>query len=159
MNAVTKEIETLRGLAETAAQSNLGGAKTAIIDATRALKRIIARAETLPAEYERVEVMPHRGPKIEFTGRMICETEFVIPSADPLRVAFEVWETRAGAMVAVVTTWPDQREGFENVKALVVQPQDDVLAMRLEVMDFLEWHDRARSMVRKAGWDLRLEVD
>ena len=76
-----------------------------------------------------------------------------------MRVDFEVWETRAGALVAIVTTEPTDRDGFQSVRALVVEPQHDVQAMRLAVMDFFDWHDCVRNMARKAGWDLRLEVE
>lgn len=134
-------------------------AKTIVADATRAFKRVIARAETLSEEWTREEVKPTRGPTIEFWGREIASTEFINHRDDPLRITLEVWETRAGALVAIASTAPEEREGFEVVKALVVQPQEDVQAMRLEVMGFFDWHDRARNMARKAGWNLRIEVE
>lgn len=130
-----------------------------LADAERALKRAAKRAEALPDEFERIEVVQQRGPRIEFVGRLLSEQEWVTRGSDPMKVAFEIWETQGGALVAISSTEPADRVGIEIVKAIVVERQDDVLAMRLAVMDFFDFHDRARTMARKIGWDLRVEVE
>jgi hypothetical protein len=143
-----------------AMEANPAAAKGAIADAQRALLRIVKRSATLPAEYERVEVVRQRGPTLEFSGRLLASHEFTTRSDDPMRVEFEVWETVAGAYVAVTTTTPAEREGVELSSATVVEPQDDAQAMRFAVMEHFDWHDRARAMARKQlGWSLRAEVE
>ncbi len=122
------------------------------------MKRFNKRAEALPDEFERIEVVQQRGPTIEFTGRKLAEQDWVTHGNDPMVVAFEIWETQGGALVAITSTEPAERVGIEIVKAIVVERQDDALAMRLAVMDFFDWHDRARTMARKLGWDLRVDV-
>jgi len=132
----------------------------AINDATRALKRVVNRATPLPAEYERVELVQSRGPAIEFSGRLLCDTNFETRSGQPLEITLEVWETLGGALVAVSTSTLPNDRGREDCRALVVPPQADQLAMRLEVMAFFDWANHARSMVRKAlRWSLKVEVE
>lgn len=150
--------------------------KLVLADAVRAMKRENKRAETLPAEYERQEIKPNGGPTIEFTGRLLANDEWETRGRDPMRVEFEIWETRAGAMVAVSASEPLDREGVEVVRATVVEAGqsftmdganggrpmldgNEAQRMRLAVMAHFEWHDRARSMARKLGWGLRVEVE
>lgn len=152
-------LEAVGEAAGRAVLDNPGAAISALKDAERALKRIINRAATLPEQFERVELNQPRGPKVEFTGRLLCETEFETRGRDPMRMAYEVWETRRGDFVAVTSFAPIGRDGFEDVRVLHVERQDDEQAMRFAVMDWFEWNDRARSMVRKLGWDLRLDLD
>ncbi len=130
-----------------------------LADAERALKRAIKRAEALSGEWERQEIKPQAGPAIEFTGRLVAEQSFTTTGSDPMGVDLEIWETRAGAYVAVTASEPVDRPGFELVKVTVVEPQEDRQAMHFAVMDHFDWTDRARNMARKAGWDLRREVD
>lgn len=129
-----------------------------IADAERAFKRAAKRA-AVPADYERVEFKQHRGPTIEFTGRRIAQHEFETRGRDPMHVAFEVWETMAGNLVAVTITAPVMRDGFEIVEATVVERQDDAQAMRFAVMEHFDWNDGARNMARKLGWSIRVEVE
>lgn len=129
-----------------------------LADTERALKRATKRA-AVPASHERVEFKQHRGPTIEFTGRRIAQHEFETRGRDPMHVAFEIWETMAGNLVAVTITAPSMRDGFEIVEATVVERQDDVQAMRFAVMEHFDWNDGARNMARKLGWSIRVEVE
>lgn len=157
---IEKEIEGLRGMAATAWQANAGGAKVAVLDATRALKRIIDRAATLPEEYERVEIPQSRGPVLEFTGKLLASDEFTTRGRDPLTIKMEIWLSQKGHYVAASFSVPAGRQGFETIRATVVKRQDDERDMRLAVMDAFEWHDHAKSMVRKKlGWVLKVDVD
>jgi hypothetical protein len=90
---------------------------------------------------------------------LLAETKFETNGRDPMKITFEIWESRGGALIAVFASEPGERDGVEVVKAAVVQPQEDALAMRLAVLEHFEWHDRARSMARKLGWSMRVEVE
>lgn len=130
-----------------------------LADCERALKRAARRSEQA-AEWEAVEIVQTRGPTLEFAGRLLAETEFRTQGRQPMNLVLEVFETRGGALVAVSAGTPIDGEGFEDTRALVVEPEDDVLAMRFAVMDHFQWSDRARSMLRKqAGWQFRQVVD
>lgn len=135
-----------------------GQTLSALADCERALKRAAKRA-SVPDGFERVEFKQHRGPTIEFTGRRLAQHEHETRGRDPMRVEFDIWETVAGNLVAVVCTGPVMREGFEIVEATVVERQDDAQAMRFAVLDAFEWNDGARNMARKLGWSIRQEVD
>lgn len=129
-------------------------------DAKRALARAARRAEDLPAEFERVEINQSRGPKLEFSGELLCDHEFETKGRDPLRVSMEVWQTKGGALVAVTYSAPADRQGHENCSATIVEPQDDAQAMRFAVMDHFGWDLSARSMVvKKLKWTLRQDVE
>lgn len=132
---------------------------TILADAERALKRAAKRAEALSGEWDRQEFVPQVGPRVEFTGRLVAENSFTTAGNDSMMVSFEVWETRGGAYVAVTTSEPANREGFELVSVTVVEPKEDRQAMHFAVMDHFDWTDRARAMARKAGWSLRVEVE
>lgn len=108
--------------------------------------------ETMTAE----KIKQMRGPTIMFTGCQIASTEFETRGHDAMSMILEIWLTKGGALIAVSSTAPVDREGFEDVRATVVEPQEDVQAMRLAVMDHFNWDSRARSMVREQlpDWDL-----
>jgi hypothetical protein len=140
-------------------QSARGAITSAIADAQRAVKRILKRAEEMPAEWERVEFVQDRGPTIEATARLIAETSFDTRQGQPLQMDLEIWETQGGALIAVSASTLPGGTGREDLRATVIPPIADVQAMRFAVMDALNWHVRARSMVRKLGWSLRVEID
>ena len=121
------------------------------------MKREIRRAEAAD-EWERVETVQMRGPTVEFTGRLLASTEFTTKGG-ALDMALEIWETKAGALVAVSSGMSWGRESREDARVTVVSPTDDVQAMRFAVLDAFDWDNRARSMARKLGWSLRLEVE
>ena len=97
-----------------------------------------------------------RGPTIEFTGRQIASTEFETRGHKPMSMILEIWLSEGGALIAVTSTAPARGDGFEDVRAVVSEPQDDVQAMRFAVMNHFNWEARARDMVRKQlpEWDL-----
>ena len=130
--------------------------KTVLADALKAMKREIRRAEVAD-EWERVEIVQMRGPTVEFTGRLLASTEFTTKGG-ALDMALEIGETKARALVAVSSGVMAGRER-EDARVTVVPPTDDVQAMRFAVLDAFDWDNRARSMARKLGWSLRVEVD
>lgn len=140
--------ELARSLAPTSEE-----AMAALADCERALKRAGKRAAALPGEYERVELVQERGPTIEFTGRLVCETRWTTGDGE---TELQVWETEAGAYVAVEEA---PRYGGTVIRAGVIPASEDRQTMRFAVLDFFGWGTRARSMVVKAGWSLRLEAE
>ena len=81
---------------------------------------------------------------MEFSGRQIARDEYETNGRDPLNVIMEVWQTRAGAIVGMRSAAPCEREGIEVVEVAVAEPQEDAVAMRFQIMDLFNWHDRAR---------------
>lgn len=100
-------------------------------------------------EMEPITIKQDRGPTLKFSGRLIAKTEFDMRSGGAMR--YEIWETAGGALIAVSKT---NRE----TRAVVVEPGDE-FEMRCAVMSFLDWENRARSMVRdQLKWKLVREV-
>ena len=100
-------------------------------------------------EFEPVTIKQDRGPTLKFTGLLIAKTEFDMRSGGAMR--YEIWETAGNALIAVSET---NRE----TRAVVVEPGDE-FDMRCAVMDFFDWENRARSMVRdQLKWKLVREV-
>lgn len=128
-------------------------------DTERALKRAIKRAEELDGAWERVEFVPTRGPTTEFTGRLIGEDTFTTRGREPLTIQMQVWETKAGALVAVDETTPQFEGATPKLAVQVCPPSADVQEQRFAVIEHFGWSSRARSMARKLGWSLRVEID
>lgn len=128
-----------------------------IADTERALKRAARRAEQ-PEGFDRVEFAQHAGPLIEFNGRLLAENSFEAKGHIPTHVSFEIWESQGGALVAASVSTPLDLSKAELVEVTVAEPQDDAQAMRFAVMEHFGWRDGARSMARKLGWDLRVEI-
>lgn len=130
-----------------------------IARARQDVRRAIKRAEQ-PEGFERIEIKQSKGPTLEFWGRELCSDAFETRGRDPLRISMEIYETKGGALVAVSASTPISGDGFESVRATVVEPREDRQAMHFEVLSALDWHVRARSMVtKKLRWSLRRDVD
>lgn len=111
------------------------------------------------SEFEPINIKQTRGETIETTAMLLGETEFSMRGRVPRQARLEVWQTRGGALVAVSEFRPETEGGFDDVRAVVVEPRDDAQEMRFEVMRFFEWDNRARSMARDMGWDLTRRVE
>lgn len=155
--ATDKGIEGLAEIAQQALSVDYGKAKGAIADATAALKRIIKRAEA--SVDERWEINVSRGARLEFTGQLLACDTFITKAELPLEIEMCVYQSAGGALIGVSSAMPAHQEGHETINAVVVEPSDDVQAMRFAIMDLFNWDQRARSMVtKKLGWSLRREV-
>lgn len=155
--ATDKGIEGFAEIAQQALSMDYGQAKGAIADAQAALKRIIKRAEAAPDE--RWEINVSRGPRLEFSGKLLCCDTFTTKARDPLEIELSIYQTEGGALIGVSSAVPAHRQGHETIEATVVEPTDDVQAMRFAIMDGFDWALHARSMVtKKLGWSLRREV-
>lgn len=155
MTVPTARMIALGEAADAAWKASPEAAGSAIAEAVRALKRVVRRAATLPG-MEPFEIDQSRGPRIEFTGRVIASSSHTM--RDGRALAYEIFETAGGALIATVTMDGEAAGSDEICDVIVVPPSDDVQAMHFAVMDFLRWDPRARSMVRKLDWSLRLDV-
>lgn len=130
-----------------------------LADTERALKRAARRAEELEGEWERVEFVPTRGPTTEFTGRLLAEDTFETRGRDALKITMQIWETKAGALVAIDETQPLFEGATAKLAVKVCPPTADAQDQRFAAMEHFGWSSRARSMARKLGWSLRIEVE
>ena len=159
-NPIDEKIPRLIDLASRALEANRPAAASAIADAERAFRRVIKRAEAASdSDWERVEIVQQRGPTIGFNGKLLGETSFTTNGNRPMKVDFEIWETKGGALIAVSATEPVDGEGLEIANVTVVEPEEDALAMRCKAMSHFDYHDRARNMARKMGWSISMEVE
>lgn len=118
----------------------------------------------MTTEYETVNIKPSRSAPLRFRGKLIADTEWDTARGGWMK--FEIWETEGGALIAVREGEKEDGEGYTD--ALVVDPvapapTDEAgmppFAMRDAVLTFFDWHDRARSMVRKGlKWSLLRRV-
>lgn len=122
----------------------------AVISQLQVLVAPMATTKTAPTEeMEPVTIKQDRGPTLKFSGLLIAKTEFDMRSGGAMR--YEIWETAGNALIAVSKT---NRE----TRAVVVEPGYE-FDMRCAVMDFFDWENRARSMVRdQLKWRLVREV-
>lgn len=135
-------------------------AMTVLAEAKRALLRAAKRAETLSGEWDRIEINQARGPRIEFTGRLLADTKFETRGRDPMQIKMEIWQTKAGALIGATYTAYADRPDAEEADAVIVPYQENEQAMRFAILDHFEWDVRARSMATKTlKWSLRLDVE
>lgn len=155
---------------------------------TKAGKKIIAGMEEAVrvAKGERaapVTLKPTRSEPLRFRGRIIAETEWDTNRGEWMR--FEIWETQGGAYIAtregsipgtdrtdleacvvepITKSEPPvvkEVHGSDGGRILHLGPPEKVPddpAMHRAVLDFFDWHDRARSMVKPLKWKLLREV-
>lgn len=151
---LTERLAEIRTLAAEARAEGVPDAEvfTLIGDCRNALKRARNRARAVSGEYERVELVPAQGPVVEFTGHLLRSDEFDTAAG---KVRLEVWQTEAGALVAVDSF--DDGESGERIK--VCTPTGGIQEQRMAVMEFFRWGNRARSMARKLDWSIRRDVE
>jgi hypothetical protein len=95
---------------------------------------------------------------LEFTGKLLICENYVTKGRDPLDLEFCVYQTVDGALIGVSSAAPSSTQGYETVRATVVEPMDDIQAMHFAIMDGFEWGMQAKNMAKKLGWSLRREV-
>lgn len=126
-------------------------------------------------EMQKKTLKPSMSAPVRFTGRIIAETQW--DTRDGCWMRFTVWETKGGAYIAVidgdVPGKPDQVhckvgvvEPIWKEEQLLGEPNEqgiahfspkqivrDEIAMQIEVLEFFDWHDRAKAMLkRELGW-------
>lgn len=158
IDKIAAALEKVELAAVNAGDAPLGAVVSALANCATALNRIAKRA-SVPADYERVEIVQAKGPTVEMTARLLAETSFETRGREALELTLEIWETQGGALVAVSSSTLSGGSGREDARVTAVPPQDDVQAMRLAVMSAFDYHERARSMVRGLGWSIKVEVE
>lgn len=113
-------------------------------------------------EYTPTKITPDRSAPLRFNGKLAAYHEWQTMTGSTMR--FEIWETAGGALIAVREG--DGDDGYTD--AIVVEPteawQDSAkghppFAMVDAVLTFFQFHDRARSMVKKQlGWRMERVV-
>ena len=144
--------------AATAIEVNPGGALHALDDARKNLRRIAKRA-AVEEGWEAVELVQDRGPTLAFTGRLLGETGFTLGGDEPIKVGFELWESRGGALIAATHQAQVDHPDEQRCEAAVIEPSEDAQAMRFAGMEAFGWERSARAMVRKLGWSLKRDVE
>lgn len=154
------KLATLSSAVRDAAEADYGAAGAVIATCEQALKRIVKRAATLSGEYETVEIVQSRGPVIECQAVLLAENTYEDHSGrEPVTIGMEIYQTKGGALLAVRSVDFEDDDRRSIVRACVAPPAEDPRDMWFAVMDLFEWDDRARSMARKLGWSLKLDVD
>lgn len=118
---------------------------TVMLDAENQANRMLKRL-TVPADMERVELVQSNGSTMEFTGALIRREEYK-SKTDGFIIAAELWDTQAGAWIAV---W----EFDGGISAKQLEDGDTIGAM-----DFWKWGSVARNIARRLKWNLRADID
>lgn len=116
---------------------------------------------------QRISQVNH-GETVEFEGQLLCEDRYeywvrVQRDEEECFVAHQqIWQTRGGNLVAVITKGPENGSGHQDTKIKVVEVAGDEPSIdeRCAVMELFDWRDRARVMVRRQlKWKLVRKVD
>jgi hypothetical protein len=118
-------------------------------------------------EYQQKTLRPSRSVPVKFKGRIIAETEWSTKHDTWMR--FTVWKTKGAAYIAVIEGDVPGKPDQVDRTVTVVEPipklerdgthQLDETAMQIAVLDAFDWHDRAKSLLkRELGWSPVWEV-
>lgn len=106
------------------------------------------------AQPRHIEIEQTRGPTLAFEGKLLCAA-----TAETPVFKMAVYQTAAGAFVAVSSRPADQSDAPDCIRASVIElVNDDVQSAHFAVLDHFDWDHHARAMVTKIGWSLRREV-
>mgnify|MGYP007106206929 CR=1 FL=1 len=109
------------------------------------------------ADYEPRTVKQTRGPRIKFLGKLLEGEQWTTKGHRPLDMLLEVWQTPAGALVATSSSVPVDGGGIEDLRAFVADSGVEA-ARDLAIMDFFDWDNHARTMAKRLGWSMTVEV-
>ena len=139
-------------------------------------------------EYQAKTLKPTRTAPVSFKGRIIAETQWGTgkfqPGGKECWMRFRVWETRGGAYIAQISGDVPGKPDQVHCKVGVVEPilkeeqplgepneqgvahflpkqiVRDEIAMQIAVLDFFDFHDRAKQMLkRELGWSPFITVE
>lgn len=128
---------------------------TAVQTPPTALTRAAAQKGTPVTDYELTTIRCTNREAIRFKGKLIAEQEWETRHQSTMR--FEIWETAGGALIGVIDG-DIPGEDKAEVSACIALSGDE-FEQRIEIMRFFDFHDRARSMVRRQlRWKLVREV-
>ncbi len=97
---------------------------------------------------EIIEIVQTRGPTLEFVGRELYSDSYENERAS---YHLDLYTTLSGKLVVVWETHSDSTGSFVRAKAFDGDQTMDIL-------DWLEWGEMARTMAKKMGWALKVSV-
>lgn len=110
--------------------------------------------EACHADPCRIEIKQTRGPTLAFAGKLLCTATAETPVCK-----MAVYQTAAGAFVAVSSRPADGSDLPDCIQASVIDPgDDDIQTAHFAVLDHFDWDPHAQAMVMQIGWSLRREV-
>lgn len=107
----------------------------------------LTRAKHAP-DAEQIEIVQTRGPTLEFVGKLLYSDDY---RPEPRWYLLELYTTLSGKFVAVWEVNDEHGGSFVRAKAF----DGD---QTMEILDWLEWGEMARTMAKKMGWPLKVSV-
>ena len=160
MMTKNKTINAFEAAYAEAVELNPSGAGQAVAECAKKLRRVAARAKDKSddSEWSREHVRQSRGPAIEFSGKLLGQYSGEAPGKSRWQEG-EVWITRGGAYVAILSGLSDTGGEEDFVAVTVIEPGDDEDERRIAVMDAMGWSGGARQMATKQlKWQLLREI-
>lgn len=131
-------------------------AGTIIADAAQALHKAIRIAEA-GESWERFDLTPTAGPRTSFMGRRLWRSTY--DNWEGRQVERALYETQAGAMVAVTVSFAMHEGEGDRVTVHVSDAHRDAAAQQAEIMAAWRWDDGAMKMAKKLGWNTAVWID
>lgn len=97
------------------------------------------------------------GPKIKFNGRLLDELDMPASAGDRW-YGGQLWETTGGAYIADSINYSDVPGEVAVHSALILYADMPELERQIAVMEHFAWTPQARSMAKRLGWKLVVEV-
>lgn len=97
------------------------------------------------------------GPKIKATGRILDELDEPASRGDRWYGGI-LYETVGGAYIADAINFSDVLGEVEVHNALILYPDMPELERQIAVLEHFAWTPQARTMAKRLGWKLTVEV-
>jgi hypothetical protein len=114
-------------------------------------------AKAMSDSFTKKRITATKGPTYIFQGRLLGSNRIGEQGFDEW-LESELWETPAGAWVAVLA-YRYEDSGRDFVLAGVVPPEDDERSRVFAALDIMEWSICAKSMMSKKKFSLVVKVD
>ncbi len=109
-------------------------------------------------EFTRQRISQSKGPTLKFNGKLLASSTDNPHENKSRWLDNELYETPAGAWVAVFYGRNDDKDQ-DFVKAAVIEPGPDEMARIMAALDALEWTKVSRVLAKQMGWSLNLEIE
>lgn len=110
-------------------------------------------------EFTPQRVANTRGPTYKFNGKLLGDYSTNPDGRKDRWQEVELWETPAGAWVAVLKGCSDRGREQDIVSATVIEPGGSDLERRIAVLDAMDWTPAARRLAQSLGWKFIVEID
>lgn len=151
-----KQFDRMMANLERAMELAPSHASTIIADAAQALHKAIRIAEA-GEEWERHDISPTAGPRTGFMGRALWQS--IYDNWEGRQVQRVLYETQAGALVAVTISFAMNEGEGDRVTVDVSEAHRDAETQRAEIMAAWRWDDGAMKMAKKLGWNTAVWID